>query len=232
MKLLAIDTSNTVSSIALLDGNTLAYQYHDTMPSKQAEHLFPLIESAFRTTGYNYQALDAIAVTVGPGSFTGIRIGLAAARGIALATKLPVIGVTALEAAAWVAQQDASYKAGTPVLAALDARRNEVYAQVFLSPLQPISGAVLIAYGEVLPLLPAKEIFLTGSGADLVAPILQQHSVPHTKGADTSPCDAVGVAHVAALKFPGQNPNIVPSPFYIRKPDAKPQASQSILKHN
>src|SRR5512147_2979822 len=125
MRLLAIDTALAACSAAVFDFDK-GIIASETLPMVRghAEALVPLIGRVVETAGIDYSALDRIAVTVGPGSFTGLRVGVAAARGIALATGKPVVGITTLEALA------APYLAAdpaTPVAAAIDGRHRHVY---------------------------------------------------------------------------------------------------------
>lgn len=225
MRLLAIDTANATCSAALYADGALLCEKIDMTPSKQAERLFPLINNVFEETGYSYASLTVLAVTVGPGSFTGIRIGMAAARGIALAAKLPIIGVTSLEAAAWPASQG-----NKPVLVVLDARRGQVYTQYF--SIKAKSEAALIEYAEMMQYLPPSPFILAGSGANLVLPLLQQHQADFTISEVANAPTAANVAQVAALKYPGLDLPTLPSPkpFYLRKPDAKPQAAKLLIR--
>ncbi|SVB53720.1 uncharacterized protein METZ01_LOCUS206574, partial [marine metagenome] len=100
MKLLALDAATTSCSVACWSGGAVIAQREETAGRRQAEILMPMVQSAMREAGFDYNMLDLIAVTIGPGSFTGVRIGLAAARGIALASGLPLTGVTTLQALA------------------------------------------------------------------------------------------------------------------------------------
>lgn len=223
MKILALETANVTCSVAWLEDNRVVGEVRDNMPSKQAERLFPLIDELLAKVGRNYAALDAVAVTVGPGSFTGIRIGLAAARGIALAADIPVIGITTLETVAWVAKRDTSYTPPMPIVVVQDARRQEVYMQIFHT--QPVrkEEAMLLNYHDVIPKLPNVPFLLAGSAVGIVAPLLEK-SHPHAKVAalDCMP-NAAAVAEVAMRYYPLQG-NAKPAvPFYLRKPDAKPQ---------
>ena len=95
----------------------------------QAEALFPMVDDVVREAGLTPSALDVVAVTTGPGSFTGIRVGIAAARGIALAVDLPLIGVTSFEAVTKTLSSDA--RTGRCLLVALESRRADLYVQFF-----------------------------------------------------------------------------------------------------
>ena len=118
MRLLAIDTALEACSVALLDGDTVAAQETQAMARGHAEALMPMLARLQENAAFYFAVIDRIAVTVGPGSFTGLRVGISAARGIALATAKPVVGITTLEAlAAPLIAGDAS----SPVVSVIDA---------------------------------------------------------------------------------------------------------------
>ena len=120
---LALDTANDSISVALLEGkNILAHEFR-IMERGQGEALVPMIQSVLKESSFNIQKLNRIAVSVGPGSFTGVRIGLSTARGIGLALGIPVYGVTSFQAAAC--------QLIDPVLVVLDTKRGDFYTQLF-----------------------------------------------------------------------------------------------------
>jgi tRNA threonylcarbamoyladenosine biosynthesis protein TsaB len=135
--LLAIDTAGPRLQLALLRGELVDTLVED-MPTGQAERIFPAIGELIGRNGLTYAALERIAVTTGPGSFTGVRIGLSAARGLGLALGIPVIGVPTLFAISLAADCDA-------IAVLLDARRDEAYVQSFSGPGLPIDAAALLA---------------------------------------------------------------------------------------
>lgn len=125
-RLLALDCSAGACSAAVRDGATLRAWARTAMDRGQAEALLPMVARVMAEAGLGFDALDAVAATVGPGSFTGVRIGLAAARGIALAGGLATVPVTTLEAVA------AAVGPGEgPLLVVLDAKRRDLYGQWF-----------------------------------------------------------------------------------------------------
>lgn len=121
--ILAFDTSAAHCAAALLCGDTIIAQKHEEMAKGQAERLFPLLEEVLAEADITWSDLSAIGVGVGPGNFTGIRISVSAARGLALSLDIPAIGVSSLEAQA--------FDAPRPVWSLIDARRDHVYAQQF-----------------------------------------------------------------------------------------------------
>src|SRR5437660_10949458 len=130
MLILAIDTALDACAAAVLDADAskIIAQESQAMKRGHAEALMPLIARVMKASGVAFAALDRIAATTGPGSFTGLRVGLSAARGIALAAGKPVVGVTTLTAFAAPIVSDNSKP--HPVLAAIDARHDHVYFQV------------------------------------------------------------------------------------------------------
>src|SRR5262247_4370397 len=130
MLVLAIDTALDACSAAVLDSDRRAIVTSETQPMQRghAEALMPLIARVMDGAGIEFRQLDRIAVTTGPGSFTGLRVGISAARGIALAAGKPAVGLSTLAAfaAPLIAEDDSTH-----VVAAIDARHDQVYLQVF-----------------------------------------------------------------------------------------------------
>lgn len=220
MILLAIDSSESCSA-ALWDSSRgdreplLALRVLD--PARgQAERLIGLIEAVLADAGLTYGALGAIAVNHGPGSFTGLRSAIAAARGLALATGLGVIAVSSLEALA------AGLGAGRPeVLAALDARRGEVYVQRFGPDLAPLGQPRAVAPHEAAASVDGP-VRLVGSGAPLIRALLPDDAPVVV---ETVRIDARLVARCAALRLAaGERPvaGFAVRPLYLRAPDARP----------
>lgn len=135
MQILAFDTAAAACSAALWRDGTVRARRLEPMARGQAEALLPMVRAVLDEAGAAFADLDLLAVTVGPGAFTGLRIGLAAARGLALATGLPCLGVTTLEAVAQAVP--AAARTGDAILAVLDTRRDDVYAQTFGNDLNP-----------------------------------------------------------------------------------------------
>src|SRR5690349_19405925 len=130
MRVLAIDTALEACSVAVLDTERADLRAHESLPMQRghAEALMPLVARVLDRAQLDFSAIDRVAVTTGPGSFTGLRVGIAAARGIALAAGKPAVGLTTLAsyAAPLIAENDA-----VPVVVAIDARHGHVYLQVF-----------------------------------------------------------------------------------------------------
>jgi tRNA threonylcarbamoyladenosine biosynthesis protein TsaB len=198
--LLAIDTAAPRLALAVLrDGDRVDTLVED-MATGQAERLFPAIDELFGQTGISYADLTRIAVTTGPGSFTGLRIGLSAARGLALALNIPVIGVPSLFALSLHAQCD-------PVAVLLDARRGEAYVQSFSGPGIPINDAALlpmdaarasIAPGAALITSPLVDVAAMARFAATADPALYPPEAAYIRDADAKPQEKFRVARTGA----------------------------------
>jgi tRNA threonylcarbamoyl adenosine modification protein YeaZ len=195
------------------------------MTRGHAEALFPMVEAVMAEAGCGFDALSAIAVTIGPGSFTGVRAGLAAARGFALAAKVPMIGVGSLEVMALKAVREHSGAEAYGEFAIVhDARRDEAYVQYFAADAQPISDPQILPLGRIASELPDSIDAAYGSGAALLAE--HMNATGRTIRAtlhDLLP-DAATLAAIASNRPPSAQP---PRPLYLRPPDAKPQTGKS-----
>lgn len=206
MILLALDTCLNSCSVAVMDGERVLAHACEVMARGHQERLAPMAEAAMRGAGIGFPELQRIGVTVGPGSFTGLRVGIAFAKGLGAALDIPVVGVGTLEALA--------AEATGLVFPAIDARRGQVYLQAFED------GAALMA-PDVLPVETAtarlaeialgRPAALVGSGATLLAPAFPAARVLAAEGAD-----ARAVGRLAAARTPTPI-----APLYLRAPDAK-----------
>ena len=217
MKVLAFDTALGACSVALVEkGEALASEQRLQVQG-QAESLLPLIERVLGAAGRSYGDLDLIAVTIGPGTFTGLRIGLAAARGLSLASGVPLAGVSTLEALA--EGVPAARREGRTVLSVIDARRGEVYAQAFAAALAPLGPPQLLGHAPAARLAPPGPVTLVGSGSPLLAPLLADRHVITPGGPDhPAPTAIAALAWRRGLPPPGAPP---PAPLYLRAPDAR-----------
>jgi tRNA threonylcarbamoyladenosine biosynthesis protein TsaB len=223
MRVLAIDTALEACSAAVLDTERAEMLASEQRPMVRghAEALLPLVAEIMDEAGIAFADLDRIAVTMGPGSFTGLRVGIAAARGIGLAAAKPVVGLTTLAALAapYIASDDR-----TAVGTVIDARHDQVYFQLF-----GIEGRTLVApriatVREAAHLTSSASARLVGSGAGLVAtawPDLQSPSVVDDRRA----ADINWVARLGAAANEGQAPA---KPLYLRAPDAQPQGAAQL----
>jgi tRNA threonylcarbamoyladenosine biosynthesis protein TsaB len=219
MLILAIDTALDACAVAVLDtatGKTIA-QASEPMARGHAEALMPMIAVIMKQSRVAYAELDRIVVTNGPGSFTGLRVGLSAARGIALAAGKPAVGVTTLTA---YAAPLVAENAGHPVFAAIDARHDQVYYQVVAgdgsSLLLPRLGPIDEALGAARFGAPR----LVGNAAAILA---QRWPADAPRPLQVDPKPAPEIAWVGWLGAAATPERAPPRPFYLRAPDAKPQ---------
>ena len=207
--------------MAVAAGDRVLWVEHRDMPHGQAEALLPMVERAMREARLEAAALELIAVTIGPGSFTGIRVGLAAARGIALALDLPLIGVTGFEAAA-AALGDADPADGF-LLVALESRRVDLFIQLFAA-----DGRALGVAAAVLPEALAEIVTAaatTGAGPLTVTGDAAPRAVAALAGRGCA--SIVGVAEPAAIgaqraalrRWRRGERGGRPRPLYLRPPD-------------
>jgi tRNA threonylcarbamoyladenosine biosynthesis protein TsaB len=218
MHVLALDTALAACSAAVFDTKRgLVAGASIPMRRGHAEALLPLIERVMDDAGFAFSDLDRVAVTIGPGSFTGLRVGVSAARGIALAAGKPAVGVTTLAAFAAPALILAQ---GTPVLAVIDARNDQVYLQLFSDGVT--NKPSIASLSEAIELAASGPAYIAGSGAQLlVAAWPQDRPQPSAAVSGDAP-DIEWVARLGAQASLGDSPK----PLYLRAPDARPQAPQ------
>jgi len=217
MLVLAIDTALAACSVAVLDTGRggIAGRESEPMARGQAEVLMPMVARVMRAAAVDFAALDRIAVTVGPGSFTGLRVGIAAARGIALAAGKPAVGLSTLAAyaAPHIAADDTA-----PVVAAIDARHSQVYLQVFGPAGRTLVAPRLASLAEAVRAADGASR-IVGNAAALIAASSPPARPPAAIDARAAP-DIDWVAQLGAAAPEGQAP---PKPLYLRAPDAQPQ---------
>src|SRR5262245_42588107 len=220
MRLLAIDTALTVCSAAVFDSER-GIPAGETLPMARghAEALMPQIARVMAKAELDFNALDRVAVTVGPGSFTGLRVGVAAARGIALAAHRPAVGVSTLTAMAMplVVADDAR-----PVVVVIDARNDQAYMQAFGEKGRELNAARLAPLRDAFNGLPEGPVRIVGSAAGKLAALELREAVVEEG-------DAPNISWVAALGATAPA-DIPPKPVYLRAPDAKPQQIGHLLQ--
>lgn len=209
MRVLVLDTALGACQAGLFDGDTVLAVLDRPMEQGGMERIAGLTRDLMRAAGVGFDSLDRIGVTTGPGSFTGLRVGLAFAQGLGAALGRPVIGLSSLDAlAASAAPQGA-------VMAAIDARRGQVYARVFrdgaaVGPAEALTLAEATARAAALGPRPR----LVGSGAALLAEALDRP--------ETVTLTAPSLAALARLTRAADPQTAPPRPLYLRAPDAKP----------
>ncbi|HEX2759906.1 MAG TPA: tRNA (adenosine(37)-N6)-threonylcarbamoyltransferase complex dimerization subunit type 1 TsaB, partial [Rhizomicrobium sp.] len=211
-KILAVETCLGACSAALLQGDKILAHRWQAMERGHAEALAPMVEELLRGTGIN--TLDRLAVTVGPGTFTGQRVGLSFMRGLRLALNKPLTGITSLQAMAAAAMAET----GLPRAAAIhDARRDEAYLALAENGVMTLPPRVLPFAAAVEAIRTFGACVLAGTGAPAAREMLGE---AHILSSIRQP-DALFVARLAlaeALPAPGAPP---PAPLYLRAPDAK-----------
>lgn len=222
MRLLAIDTALAACSAAVYDTDSGVIASESLpMTRGHAEALLPLIGRVIAAAAIEFSALDRIVVTVGPGSFTGLRVGVSAARGIALAAGKPAIGVTTLEAFA-----KPHIGADASVLAVVDARHDNVYMQQFNATGEPLDESRIVAIGKVAGVAPPGSVHIVGNAARSIDAIW-----PANQPAPTiTQSDAPDIVWVAKLGASAELTATAPKPLYLRAPDAKPQDLTALLR--
>ena len=165
-RILSIETSTSICSVAIHEQGELLALAEIKEPGAHAEKLLLLVDEVFEKAGLRFADLDAVAVSQGPGSYTGLRIGVSTAKGIAYALEIPLIGINTLQAMA--ASQ--SVAPGDYVVAVLDARRKEVYTQTFGDSLQELSPieAVVLEEGVFGSILEKGRVYFVGDGVEKV----------------------------------------------------------------
>ncbi len=226
MRILAIDTALEACSAAVLDTEHANVGAYESLPMVRghAEVLIPLIARVLDRARLAFSEIDRIAVTTGPGSFTGLRVGISAARGFALATGKPAVGLSTLAAyaAPYIAADDT-----LPVVAAIDARHDHVYLQVF-GP----GGRTLVA-PRIVPLREALRVSTTGAPR-LVGTAANMLAAAWPAGERTPSLveqrSAPDIEWVARLGAAAAETGLPPIPLYLRAPDAQPQNAAQLAR--
>lgn len=224
MRVLAIDTALEACSSAVLDTER-GVLAGESMPMARghAEALMPLIARVLDQARLNFASIDRIAVTTGPGSFTGLRVGISAARGLALASGKPATGLTTLAAyaAPYIAADDT-----LPVVAVVDARHDQVYLQVFGPGGRTLVTPRIATIRDAVRIASTGAPRVVGTGAKLLAAAWPAHEQPPTIVDERRAPD---VDWVASLGAAAENP-APPRPLYLRAPDAQPQDAAQLAR--
>jgi tRNA threonylcarbamoyladenosine biosynthesis protein TsaB len=226
MRILAIDTALEACSAAVLDTEQGGGAVYESLPMVRghAEALIPLIARVMDRARITFSDIDRIAVTTGPGSFTGLRVGIAAARGFALATGKPAVGLSTLAAyaAPLIAADDS-----LPVVAVIDARHDHVYMQAFGPGGRTLVTARVVPLREALRFAATGAPRLIGTGAKLLAA-----AWPPAERAPSAvdPLNAPDIDWVARLGAAAAETGSPPKPLYLRAPDAQPQNAAQLAR--
>ncbi len=216
MLVLAIDTAGVDCSAAVYDSSsreTLG-SVVDNIGKGHAERLMSAIDEALAQASRSLSDIQRIAVVVGPGSFTGIRVGVAAARGLALSLGIDVVGVTTLEALAGAYFER---EPSSNVVVAMDAKRGELYVQPFAADGSPLGEPQALVPQDTAALASSLSADLTGSGRD-----------PALGAVSSAGPDRLDISVVARLGAAKTATDGRPKPLYLRGPDAKPQTGYAL----
>ncbi len=211
MIVLALDTATYACSAALWRDGAILARRLAPMARGQSEALLPMVAAVMAEAGLGFGGLDLLAVTVGPGTFTGIRIGLAAARGLALASGLPLAGITTPEAVA--AAIPAAERAGRTVVVAIESKREDLWAQAFTADLAPLGPPAALSPAAAAALAPG-DVVVAGDAADRVLALRPDALAATAPGWP----DAAGVAELAARHW-AAGTALPPEPLYLRPAD-------------
>ena len=214
--LLAIETSDRLCAVCLVDTATGAIAVSRTLDIGRghAERMIGLIGDVLADAHMAYCDLTLLAVCVGPGSFTGIRVGLATVTGLSIALGTPIRGVTSLQALAGAAL---GRSGGRGVLALVDAHRGDVFAQTFSADGLPLDAPRQISLAEAGKLAAVENSVSVGSGVSVLRAVYPDLSLSVIEG--------IGLPAVDCLAKAALNPamTVAAKPLYLRRPDAKPQ---------
>ena len=222
MKILALDTATPSCSVAVTDDGFLRAELTTCKNQTHSKHLMKTIDTALASADMGVEDLDGFAVTIGPGSFTGLRIGISTIKGLAFAVDKPVVGISSLEALAWQCAERAHL-----ICAMLDARKAEVYCATYrfiAGRLEEQSPACAVKPESFVRQMKAPCVFI-GSGAQLYRPKIENiiGDLAHFRPFDSDIIRASSVAFLSLQRFKSNDTESVANlvPHYIRKSDAE-----------
>ena len=197
----------------------------ERMHRGQSERLVPMIQEVMAEGEARYTDLDKLAVTIGPGGFTGVRIGLATARGMALACGCPLVGVSNFLVLAATARADVPPDGSLAVL--IDAKRHDLYVQAFSPDLEPRTDPLSTAPEALAAELPGGPLVLAGDAVPQAIPALRNCGREFTVSRAHGVTDAAQLAELVACNPDRTIATIAPQPLYLRAPDVTPPGSGS-----
>jgi len=221
MRILAIDTALEACSVAVFDteGGSRTRSRSLPMARGHAEALMPLVATVMSDARTEFDEIDRIAVTVGPGSFTGLRVGVAAARGIGLAAGKPVVGLTTLAAMAvpFIDADDTK-----SLLVVIDARHDQVYMQLYGPGGRTLVAPRVVHLRDAIRAAMASPTRIVGNAAKLVEAAWPENERRPLLVNEAKAPDIVWVARLGAAADPDR---ASVKPLYLREADAHPQAA-------
>ena len=231
MKILAIDTSATAASVCLAGEDKILGSFYTNTALTHSQTLVPMVEQVLKTTQTDVDELDCIAVNAGPGSFTGVRIGVAAAKGIAFKNNLPCVSVSTLESMAYN-----MLGSDCVVCAVMDARCSQVYNALFKisgDKVERLCEDRALALSELKPELEkiSEKIILVGDGANLTAKYLENSLSNVFLAPVNNRIQNASSTAMAAIKSICENKTIMPAelmPTYLRLPQAQRELNKKL----
>jgi tRNA threonylcarbamoyladenosine biosynthesis protein TsaB len=226
MRILAIDTSCGAASVAVVESSLAESLAVISRPMARghADALAPMVEEAMRSIEGGFPSLARIAVAIGPGSFTGIRVGLAMARAMGVALAIPVVGVSTL--AAFAAPLLSEARTGI-IAPTIDARHGSVYFQLFEASGRPLGPPRCDTLRECVRAIGAGPAWFAGDAAALAASEAQRAGLPYDLDAARVAPDIVALAWMGLAVDPSKSPA---RPVYVKPPDARPNAAEPIAR--
>ncbi len=226
MRILALDTALGLCSACVYDGTTGATLSAESliMDKGHAESLLPLVERVIGKISGKFQSIDRVAVSVGPGSFTGLRVALAAARAFGVALRVPVVGVTTLSAFALPYLFDDAERV---IASVIDARHDHLYAQIMSHDGHILMAPDVISISAMADQLRGKSVRVVGNGARLLEDWLTDRGEDVVCDGDIYGPDIVAIAQLGQIATPHL---AQPTPLYLKPPDALPQQNGRLLR--
>lgn len=227
--ILALDTAMNGCGVAVV-GKSVSVSKAMSMTRGQAEHLLPLVEDVLAEAGLGYEALDGIVTTVGPGAFTGLRIGLSAARSLALALSIPVYGMTTLQALALEHVQKHDMD-GQALAVIIETKREDFYVQIFDCEARPLSDARAVSAEEARLMLESYAVrILIGDALVRFRGMLGGDAL---RGYEEAAYDLANTEVMARALIEGRTDMLEagPSPVYLRGADvSRSKRPQRVLE--
>jgi tRNA threonylcarbamoyladenosine biosynthesis protein TsaB len=223
-RILAIDTALGACSVCVMEAGRVLPLALDSeeMATGHAEALMPMIERVMKLVDGGFASLERVAVSIGPGSFTGLRIGIAAARAIGLAAEIPVVGVSTLSA--YAAPLINAEESGV-IAVGIDARHGAVFFQAFTAAGRTIVLPRVISLKEAGRAIGSGPVKLAGSGAAALAVEAMSLGL---KASIADMRSAPDITWVARLGLAADPATATPKPLYLRPPTATPQESKAV----
>jgi tRNA threonylcarbamoyladenosine biosynthesis protein TsaB len=226
LTVLALDSAGSACSAALLQGGTILARAFAPMEHSHAEALIPMVQKVMATAELDYGDLDLIAVGTGPGSYTGVRVGLAAAQAIASAAAKPITGVSNFDVLFAACTPEA------PNLVALDTRRADLYVQLFKTTGEIDSPPAIVTEDAVPALFsPNETILVAGDAAPRAVELLRTAGRSARTHPSAHHADAAIIARIAAERWMAEARPRPVQPIYLRPPDARTVAERDAAKN-